>query len=37
MDLSYVHELKQKTFPHQDGHNTERVVQFVEKLAGGEH
>ncbi|TBX42649.1 ribitolphosphotransferase [Lactiplantibacillus paraplantarum] len=36
MDLSYVRHLKQKTFPHQDGRNTERVVQFVEKLTRGE-
>jgi CDP-glycerol glycerophosphotransferase (TagB/SpsB family) len=31
LDLSYVHELKQKTFPHQDGHNAQRVFQFLMK------
>ena len=31
LDLNYVQALKQKTFPHQDGHNAQRVFQFLMK------
>lgn len=29
LDLTYVRELNAKTFPHQDGHNAQRVFQFL--------
>lgn len=32
LDLSYVQQLKVKTFPKQDGQNTQRVFQFLMKL-----
>ncbi|AVK63044.1 ribitolphosphotransferase [Lactobacillus sp. CBA3606] len=32
LDLAYVHQLKAKTFPHQDGQNSRRVYQFLTKL-----
>lgn len=31
LDLDYVHDLKAKTFPHQDGNNAQRVFQFLMK------
>ncbi|MFC6181587.1 CDP-glycerol glycerophosphotransferase family protein [Lactiplantibacillus daowaiensis] len=32
LDLSYVQQLKQRTFPQQDGHNSRRVFDFVTQL-----
>ncbi|VDG30884.1 ribitolphosphotransferase [Lactobacillus sp.] [Lactiplantibacillus mudanjiangensis] len=32
LDLSYVKQLKQRTFPHQDGHNSQRVFDFLTNL-----
>ncbi|WP_047999795.1 CDP-glycerol glycerophosphotransferase family protein [Lactiplantibacillus herbarum] len=31
LDLTYVQSLKRKTFPHQDGNNSQRVFQFLIK------
>jgi len=34
LDLGYVHALKAKTFPHQDGRNSERVYKFLKQKIG---